>query len=364
MARRVVSSGTGSDGSATTSEKHASHGRTIQSRNHSDSLAQPQPKDRSIAGGTGRSSYSVNHAQAEAEMEHGGKSKTSRSRSGDFVDARNLAGEDFVAKTLEETTGTLGVATRPKVVDFSARLKERRKANTRVVAMRAFVSAVVAAVVVALAWLFFFSSVFRLEPGNISVVGANEWVSESQVLDIAGQQAGKSILLVSNNDVEKKIKEIPGVTSAQSKKQLPNSLEVTIKAQKPAAMLKTGEDSMTAVDSKARILNSVSGASVDGIPVIEVKDVDTSLSNRSIKEALKILSSLPESMRNSITKVTAETQDSITTEINGGDRVIVWGDSSDLKLKKAVVDKIINDPNVIGDKHNVDVSAPLRPIIK
>ena len=161
---------------------------------------------------------------------------------------------------------------------------------------------------------------------------------------------------MSNNDVEKKIKEIPGVTSAQSKKKLPDSLEVTIKAQKPAAMLKTGKDSMTAVDSKGRILNSVSGASVDGIPVIEVKDVETSLSNRSIKEALKILSS--------ITKVTAETQDSITTEINGGDRVIVWGDSSGLKLKKAVVDKIINDPNVIGDKHNVDVSAPLRPIIK
>ena len=363
MARRVVSSGTGSDGSETTSEKHALRGRSIQSRKHSDSPAQSQPNGRSIAGGAGRSSSSVSHAQAEAKMAHGGKNKASRSRSGDFVDARNLAGEDFVAKT-QETTGTIGIMTRPKVVDFKARLKERRKANARVVAMRAFVSAAVAAVVVALIWLFFFSSVFRLEAGNISVVGANEWVSESQVLDIAGQQAGKSILLVSNNDVEKKIKEIPGVTTAQSKKQLPNSLEVTIKAQKPAAMLKTGEDSMTAVDSKGRILNSVSGASVDGIPVIEVKDVETSLSHRSIKEALKILSSLPESMRNSITKVTAETQDSITTEINGGDRVIVWGDSSDLKLKKAVVDKIINDPNVIGDKHNVDVSAPLRPIIK
>ena len=120
----------------------------------------------------------------------------------------------------------------------------------------------------------------------------------------------------------------------------------------------------TAVDSKGRVLNSVSGVSVEGIPVIEVQNVDASLSRRPIKEALKILSSLPESMRNSITKVTAATQDSITTELNGGDRVIVWGDSSDLKLKKAVVDKIVNDPNVIGDKHNVDVSAPLRPIIK
>lgn len=129
-------------------------------------------------------------------------------------------------------------------------------------------------------------------------------------------------------------------------------------------MLKTSEGTMTAVDSRGRVLNSVSGASVEGIPVIEVTDVNESLQNRSIKEALQILSSLSDSMRNSITKVTAETQDSITTELNDGDKVIVWGDSSQLKLKKAVVDKIINDPNVIGDKHNVDVSAPLRPIIK
>jgi cell division protein FtsQ len=35
-----------------------------------------------------------------------------------------------------------------------------------------------------------------------------------------------------------------------------------------------------------------------------------------------------------------------------------------MALKKAVVDKIINDPTKIGDKHQVDVSAPLRPIIK
>ena len=41
----------------------------------------------------------------------------------------------------------------------------------------------------------------------------------------------------------------------------------------------------------------------------------------------------------------------------------MWGDSSQLQAQRRV-DKIINDPNVIGDKHNVDVSAPLRPIIK
>ena len=283
---------------------------------------------------------------------------TDRSKAEGFVDARRLQSEDLVSKTLQETTGTIGIMTRPKVVDFGERLKERRQAGARAIVLRVLIGLVVAVVLGAVVWLFLFSSVFRLEPGNISVVGANEWVSESQVLDIARQQSGKSLFLVSDGAVEKQIKAIPGVTSAKSKKQLPNSLEVTIKAQKPAAMLKTSEDHMTAVDSKGRVLNSVSGVSVEGIPVIG------SLSRRPIKEALKILSSLPESMRNSITKVTAATQDSITTELNGGDRVIVWGDSSDLKLKKAVVDKIVNDPNVIGDKHNVDVSAPLRPIIK
>ena len=111
-------------------------------------------------------------------------------------------------------------------------------------------------------------------------------------------------------------------------------------------------------------MNSVTDANVDGIPVIEVKDVDKSLKNRSIKEALTILGALPESMRSAITQVTAETQDSVTTTLNDGNRVIVWGNSSQLKLKMAVVDKIINDSNVIGDRHQVDVSAPLKPIMK
>ncbi|MEE0971941.1 MAG: FtsQ-type POTRA domain-containing protein [Bifidobacterium ruminantium] len=344
MARRVISSGKDVQGiKPKVGEKV---GRSVSSKHTSDRSAEDiSDRKRSISSGSVDSG--TNHSKAEG-----------------FVDARRLQSEDLVSKTLQETTGTIGVMTRPKVVDFNARLKERRKAGARVIAMRTLIGIAITAALGVIVWLFFFSSVFRLEPGNISVVGANEWVSESQVFDIAKQQSGKSLFLVSDTAVEKRIKAIPGVTSVESKKHLPNFLEVTIKAQKPAAMLKTGEDKLTAVDSKGRVLNSVSGASVEGIPVIEVQDVETSLSERSIKEALKILSSLPESMRNSITKVTAATQDSITTELNGGERVIVWGDSSDLKLKKAVVDKIINDPNVIGDKHNVDVSAPLRPIIK
>lgn len=294
----------------------------------------------------------------------GMQTDAAKATSGAFVDARKLAGDDVLDRTLQETTGTLGIMSRPKVVDFNARLKEKRKAGLRSIVSRVAITVVSLGVVIGLVWLLFFSPVLRLEAANISINGANEWVSEQQIRDIAQQQAGKSLLLVSTNDVTTKLKDIPGVTQAEAKRKFPQGMEVTVTAQKPAAMLKVGDSALTAVDSQARVLNSVNGASAEGIPVIEVESVDSGLQNRAVKEALKILSALPESMRSSVTAVKAQTQDSITTELNGGDRIIVWGDSSELKLKMAVVDKIINDPTKIGDKHQVDVSAPYRPIIK
>jgi hypothetical protein len=49
-----------------------------------------------------------------------------------------------------------------------------------------------------------------------------------------------------------------------------------------------------------------------------VSTVDTGLYNRAIKEALTILGGLPDTTRTVITKVSAKTQDSITTELSSG----------------------------------------------
>lgn len=317
------------------------------------------------AAGSGRVASSGRSAQSTPHRSDEVLDLTNRqSNPGEFVDPLSLDGEDIVAKTLEETSGTLGVATRPKVVDFNARLKERRRANARSIALR--VAAVVAAVAVlaGLVWLLFFSSVFRLEVSQISVSGGNEWVSESEVLDIASEQAGKSLLLVSSDDVVDQLNDIPGVTQAEVVKEFPNGLSVTVEAQKPAAMLQTPDGTLTAVDTEGRALNSVDDASNDGIPVIEVDSVDDGQSDRAVLEALQILSELSDDMRARISSVSAQTQDSITTQLDDGAYTVVWGDSSDLDLKIAVVEEILGDPDVIGDKTQVDVSAPLRPIIK
>ncbi|MBW3081540.1 cell division protein FtsQ/DivIB [Bifidobacterium saguinibicoloris] len=342
MAGRVVSSGGAGAGSADGSSKPRRDGGVPERR----------PR-RTVSGTRGRDG---NGGRGVAD---------SKTQPGAFVDARRLRSEDLVAKTLKENSGALGLVTRPKIVDFTARARERKHATVRVMALRILAIVLAVAAVTGLGWLLLLSPVLRLDSSQVTVQGANEWVSETDIRSIVDEQAGKSLLLVNTQQMTDSMGSIPGVTSAKATKQYPHGLAVTIKAQRPAAMLKeTGSDSLTAVDSQARVLNSVAGASATGIPVIEVSSVEKGLKNRAVKETLKVLDSLPESLRGKITKVTADTQDSVTTELEGGKHVIVWGDSSDMKLKKAVVDKILSDPNVIGDKTQVDVSAPLRPVLR
>ena len=283
---------------------------------------------------------------------------------GAFVDANNMRSEDIVAKTLRQTAGSVGVATRPKIVDFTKRQKERKRANIRQVATRVGIVVASFAVVIALVWLLFFSPVLRLNPDKISVSGANQWVSREQIMTIARGQAGKSLLLVSDGNVERQLSQIPGVSSAQATKKFPNGFDVHVEAQRPAAMLRVkGGDILTAVDAKARVLNAVDAKAASGIPVIDVQSVDGAVGGRAIKTAVVILDAFPEAWRKDVTGVNAPTQDSITTTFANG-ITVVWGDDADLKLKMAIVDKIMNDPNVIGDKKQINVSAPNRPIIK
>lgn len=282
-----------------------------------------------------------------------------------FVDARKLSVADFVSKILSSTAGSLGVISRPKVIDFSERKKEKNTVRVRTFVIRLFLAILSIGIAGFLIWLLLFSPVFCLEKDNITIVGANEWVSKEKISNIASGQVNKSLFLVSSQDVIKQLNDIPGVTEAKVEKDFPKSLHITVLSQKPAAMLKNkANGNLTAVDVKGRVLNVVSHASISGIPVIEVDDVDHSLSTRAILEAIKVVSSMPESLRMQITKVSAKTQDSVETELGASHRNIVWGDASDLKLKNAIVDKLINDPSKIGNKTQIDVSAPTRPILK
>ena len=309
----------------------------------------------------------VKGSRASASNAVASKSAESRSTgsAGGFVDARTIPPDRPVSGRIgtdQEDQG-LGIFVRPKVLDFQARVREKKKVSRRLVLIRTGVVLLVMALIAGLSWLLFLSPVFRLQTDKISVSGGNAWVSNDRVASIVARQGDRSLLLVSTNGVEEEISGMAGVTDAKVRKSFPHGLEVTFDAQEPTAVFKDAQDRLTAVDRQGRVLNTVSKP-VKGVPVIQVSTVNRAQQDQAVRQTLRILSTMPEAMRHSVTKVTAETQDSITTELDQGKHVIIWGDGSDLKLKQAVVDKIINDPSKIGDKHQLDVSAPLRPIVK
>ena len=309
----------------------------------------------------------VKGSSASASKSVASKSAESRSTSsaGGFVDARTIPPDRPVSGRIgtdQEDRG-LGIFVRPKVLDFQARVREKKKVSRRLVLIRTGVVLLVMALIAGLSWLLFLSPVFRLQTDKIDVSGGNAWVSNDRVASIVARQGDRSLLLVSTNGVEEEISGMAGVTDAKVRKSFPHGLEVTFDAQEPTAVFKDAQDKLTAVDRQGRVLNTVSKP-VKGVPVIQVSTVNRAQQDQAVRQTLRILSTMPEAMRHSVTKVTAETQDSITTELDQGNHVIIWGDGSDLKLKQAVVDKIINDPSKIGDKHQLDVSAPLRPIVK
>lgn len=288
-----------------------------------------------------------------------------KNHQGKFVDARLLPKLDFVRKTLSQTSGSLGMITRPRIINFRERLKERKSAYLQFTVKRILAILAVIASVSAIVWFLFFSPVFLLKSNDISISGSNEWVSEQKIASIASTQVGKSLFLVSSQEVINQLNDIPGVTEAKVSKNFPNGLHVSVHAQRPAAMLKTRDSNkLTAVDAKGRVLNAVAQVTTQGIPVIEVSNVQRSLNNRAVLEAVKIVSSLSESLRARVTKVSAKTQDSVETELGDVKKTIIWGNSSQIELKKAIVAKIIDDPSKIGNKRSLDVSAPVRPILK
>ncbi|WP_416517858.1 cell division protein FtsQ/DivIB [Bifidobacterium asteroides] len=366
-ARSTLSDGAALSGRRSKTEKTGSEGRRLK---RSKRLKGRLNRTKNPGGSrtrSARSASSSSRSLVKGNKASASKSATSRTTSsaGGFVDARTIPPDRPVSGRIgtdQEEQG-LGIFVRPKVLDFQARVREKKKVSRRLVLIRTGVVILVMALIAGLAWLLFLSPVFRLQTDKIDVSGGNAWVSNDRVASIVANQVDRSLLLVSTNGVEQEISGMAGVTDAKVRKSFPHGLEVTFDAQEPTAVFKDAQGKLTAVDRQGRALNTVSKP-VDGVPVIQVATVKRAQQDQAVRQTLRILSSMPEAMRHSVTKVTAETQDSITTELDQGRHVIIWGDGSDLKLKQAVVDKIINDPSKIGDKHQLDVSAPLRPIVK
>ncbi|MFD0705157.1 cell division protein FtsQ/DivIB [Alloscardovia venturai] len=279
----------------------------------------------------------------------------------DIVDAQQLKPEN---ESFIDSTRTSQLKPRRKVVNIKKRAAEARRARWQYWLIRIGITVGTVLGVIFAVWALIFSPLLKLQAQEIRVIGTHTWVQVAQVQKYTTPEVGKSLIVINDTDIAKKIDDIPGVASVKVDKQFPHGLQVTVTEETPTVILHV-RDSRTyvAVDSKARQI-AVKNATTQGVPVIEVKTIRNALKSQAVKQAIAVLAALKAEYRTIITHVTADTQDSVTTVMSNG-YTVMWGDSTSMETKQKEVDQIIqqlNNENEHGGR--IDVSAPSRPIVK
>lgn len=313
----------------------------------------------------GRSSASAaSRKQRDPQKSSHLRKLSNREQVESFVDPRRLPASESVQESLEqeERSGTGVFAEDPKVLDVKERLEEKAHARRTRLLHRALVVLGVILAAVAVMWVLFFSPLCRVSSDDVKVEGANRWVSSQRVAEVASSEIDKSLLLVSSGNLSKAVSAVPGVESVTISKSFPNTLTLRVTPRVPRAIIKDNSGTLSVVDKDAVVIATVH-QQFSGVPLIQVDDADKELASRAVKQALSVLASVPTSLLSKLTKVTAMTQDSVTTQTKDG-HTIIWGNASQMKLKSVVVQDILSSPKVLGAKTSIDVSAPQRPILK
>ncbi len=278
-----------------------------------------------------------------------------------FVDPSELTPSDELHGTIRDE---LRARPRSKVIDFEKRKKEQKIARRRFWAIRIIIGVLVAAIVSFAVWALIFSPWLKVESQEIHISGVQTWVKTEQIQQYTNSTIDKSLIVVSQSQLESQIDSIPGVGKVEVTKKFPHGLNVTISEETPTALLYAQDKkNYVAVDAKAQQVATVKEA-VSGIPVINVPTVKSGLRNETVLQSIAVLAQLDAGMRSQVVSTTANTQDSITTALNTG-YTIVWGNSTAMESKQKIVVKIIEQLQAEGSTQTtIDVSAPARPIIR
>jgi cell division protein FtsQ len=223
-------------------------------------------------------------------------------------------------------------------------------------------------------WIFFFSPVFAFHSSDVQIRGGSQWIDRSRVWSVVADQTGlpqtnnssqnigRSEFAFSSSNLEHELKSVQAIKSVTVEKKLPHGLLVTIHPRIAQAQLVDQSGAQNVVDEQGVVLSSTSQR-INSLPLIHVSSLVQSPQDRAVQQALTVLSHIPTALRGTLSNVSAMTQDSVTT-VTGSGISIMWGDASQMKLKGEIVQHILIDKGLMNGKKTIDVSAPLRPIVR
>lgn len=208
------------------------------------------------------------------------------------------------------------------------------------------------------------TSVFAVR--TIDVRGATPQIRAEAAQALKGE-LGRSLLRVDGGDVNRRLATLPGVSSVGYDRAFPNTLRVTIRAERPVLVLRRGRDAFL-VSANGRVLRTLAHPRLSSLPRVWLPSrmqvtIGARLEPGAGQGAAVALASLRgASLPASVHEVRVDGEE-LTVVLASGFQIRL-GDAGDVRLKLAIARRIFRaaaiGPTSVG---YLDVSVPERPVL-
>lgn len=192
---------------------------------------------------------------------------------------------------------------------------------------------------------------------EITVVGADQLDVEEVTAALAGQ-LDTPLPLVDESAVKSALVEFPLIESYTLEARPPHELVVRLVERTPIGLIKSAAG-YTLVDA-AGVALSTTQKKVGDSPVLKVTGGTGSDAFESVGQVMR---SLPESIRQQVTAVTATSANDVTLRLGDARADVVWGSADDSALKAVTLAKIMKE-RPAKSVSTYDVSSPAAIVVR
>ncbi|MFW2513532.1 cell division protein FtsQ/DivIB [Demequina sp. SO4-13] len=239
------------------------------------------------------------------------------------------------------------------------RLRERRTAHTRLLALRWGKRAVIALGAFAAVWLVLLSPVFAFDAEKLESAGFGSVVDPEQVEAVVSAHDGKALAMLDTGDIAAELEQLVGVREVSITRVWPAGLRVEITSSEPVAAIPQADGSFVLVDDRGEQVDSAKDVPAR-LPVVTIPLATGE--TRILDGVLDVIDDLPVNLRDRVEGIEADTEDSIHFVLRDGPRV-EWGSGEQSALKAEVLQALLESPEA-SSAHVIDVSAPSLPITR
>lgn len=248
----------------------------------------------------------------------------------------------------------MSVASRsPGAQLFAARARRQRQRRL----VRALFALLGLGVIVVLAWLVGWSSVFSVK--SVTVEGVPSSLSDG-VLSLADAPLGAPLARVDTGAMAERVAELPEAASVDVHRSWPTTLTIEVTPREPVAAV-SADGSWWSVDDTGALFGA-SDSRPDGLPVLtapggdDASDVDEAVRAAGVT----VLTGLPPSLYELVDTVEARSEADIRLGLTDG-ATVRWGTADDLDRKAEVLLALIAGQEEPPSAY--DVTAPDHPAV-